>query len=219
MAGTHRMTSINLIPPALMFARARGRSLRIWGASAAVAMVLVGIPCALDQVRAAQAESLREELGVLSVEEASFRRRLAATDREAKHLASQTERAKALRSKRAWSKMLALLGACLPEEAWYTSIATDPVSPLGGRSTQRVASATATPGQRAGRGAPEPKTITIDAPRRLVLKGFALEYKQVYELIGHLKATGVFTEIELLQSGVETNRDVPAVRFELACDW
>ena len=213
------MTSVNLIPSALLFGRARGRRLRIWGGSAAVALVLVGIPCVLNQVRAAQAESLREELAVLSVEETSFRRQLREIDREAKHLASQTERARALRSKRAWSKLLTLLGACLPEEAWYTSIATDPVSPLAGRSTRRVAPVTSVPGQPTAAGARETKTITIDAPRRLVLKGFALEYKHVYELIGHLKATEVFTEIELLQSGVETNRDVPAVRFELACDW
>ena len=108
-----------------------------------------------------------------------------------------------------------MLGACLPEAAWYTSIATDPVSPVGGRSRSRLV-ASVIPGQPAGK---IPKTITIDAPRRLLLTGFALEYEQVYELMGNLKATGVFTGIELLRSGVETNRDVPAIRFELACDW
>jgi Tfp pilus assembly protein PilN len=210
------MTPINLIPSHLLFARARGRRLRIWGISAAAAIALVAIPCVLDQVRAAQADSLREELHVLSSEEASLRDQLAETAREAKHLANQTERAKALRSKRAWSKMLALLGACLPDQAWYTSIATDPAFPVGGRSTSRVSMANAAPGQP---GDKAPKTITIDAPRRLALSGFALEYEQVYELMGHLKATGVFTNIELLQTVVDANRDVPAVRFELVCDW
>ncbi len=193
--------------------------MRTWGGAAAVAIVLVAIPCVLDQVRAAQATSLREELYVFSSEEASFRDQLAETAREARHLASQTERAKALRSKRAWSKMLAMLGACLPEQAWYTPIATDPVSPVGGRTRSRAAAANAIPGQPADPGAPGPKTIAIDAPRRVALIGFALEYEQVYELMRHLKATGVFKGIELRRSGVEKIRDVSAVRFELVCDW
>lgn len=210
------MTSINLIPPALVFARQRRARLRLWGIATACGLFLVALPIAVDQVQAARADALREELGALIGEEAILRDRLSVIDEESKHLRNQTERAKALRAKRAWSNMLSLLGACLPAEAWYTSIATDPEAPVGGRTVIRSTPETTTPGQPAK---PAPKTITIDAPRRLVLTGYALENEHVYALMGNLGATRVFSGIELVESVRDANREVPAMRFQLRCEW
>ncbi len=66
--------------------------------------------------------------------------------------------------------------------------------------------------------------MTIDAPRRLILKGYAANHAALYQLMGGLNNTGVFSSVTLRNAvrenvlrGVQLTFEL--FRFELACEW
>ena len=179
------------------------------------------MPTLLDWSRQAHAAELRIENARLRQELESTRERLRTTSAEATRVFLEVERANALRSKRAWSAMFALIVSCLPSDCWLASLATDPDSPPGGAPSPRLATA----GPKTGGG--ERETITIEAPRKLRMIGYAESDRQALAFVSNLKESRVFPKVTLDrtirapdvtqdQSGA-TGADV--YQFEVVCEW
>jgi len=207
------MIGVNLIPTPILAARAAKRHLKGWCLVIAAALAANAVPLVADVLSAARAAELRHERDGLSQEVTKARQEADATTAEAGELLARLERAKALRSKRAWSAMFALIGACLPDEAWLTSIATDPPAPSGAGQARRSL------GKRPQDGGKAPDTITIDAPRKLKIVGYVRDHALLYTFMSSLKGTGIFTAVELIRSGEQRVGDDIAVGFELTCEW
>ncbi len=208
------MSGLNLIPAGVLAARARRRHLQAWSTAIGTALCALALPLIMDwtnRARAGEMETVSENL-ISELQQLRTQHREATT--QATLLQGQIERAKALRSKRAWSAMLGLVGSCLPDSAWLTLIATDPPTPAAG----------GLPGRTLGRGKAESEsadkqTVTIDAPRRLKVRGYTENHEEIYEFMRLLKGAGVFSEVTLIRSGIEHPGKQPAVGFEVICEW
>lgn len=124
---------------------------------------------------------------------------------------SQIERAKALRSKRSWSSMLELIADTMPPGCWLTELATDPPAPTGVQKQPRelnVADAAKTA-----------QTVTIEAPQKLRIIGYASDPAEPLTFIDNLKASNVFTDVVSKGTQREPAGDGYSFRFELECLW
>ena len=207
------MIGVNLIPAPILATRAAKRHLKGWCLVVVVALAANAVPLVADVLSTARAAELRHERDGLSQEVAQARQEADATTAEAAESLARLERAKALRSKRAWSAMFALIGGCLPDEAWLTSIATDPPAPTEATRTRRSL------GKRPQDEGKAPDTITIDAPRKLEILGYVRDHALLYTFMSSLKSTGIFTAVELIRSGEQRVGEDTAVGFELTCEW
>jgi len=208
------MSRFNFIPSSVLAARAKRRHLQTWSTAIGGAICALMLPLILDwtnRARAAEMEAVSENL-------ASELRQRHTEHREATSQAAllqgQIERAKALRSKRAWSAMLGLVGSCLPDSAWLTLIATDPPTPVGGGPSGRTLGR-----GKAGGESTNKQTVTIDAPRRLRIRGYAENHEEIYEFMRFLKDADAFNDVTLIRSGIEHPGKQPAVGFEVICEW
>ena len=61
--------------------------------------------------------------------------------------------------------------------------------------------------------------MTIDAPRKLRLIGYALNDAQPMEFVTRLKDAQVFQRVTLERSLLETSEEAQRFRFELVCEW
>lgn len=220
------MTSVNLIPEGVLVARTQRRHAKCWTMLILAAAGLSATPLMLDWSRRTHAAELREESDRLQQELGSTRSQLRTTSAEATRVFLEVERANALRSKRAWSAMFALIASCLPADCWLGSIATDPEAPAGGASPRPVV---ASPGTNAG--APKEggkrEIVTIEAPRRLRMIGYAENDTQPLAFVTNLKESRVFQSV-LLERAVRAP-DVAAdpsgpsggtvYQFEVVCAW
>ena len=206
------MTDINLIPETVLLAQTRQRHLARWVVSVMVSAAVVMVTLGWEWLQQAEAGDLQALNAQLQVDLERARAELRSVAEKANRVHLQSERAKALRAKRAWSGMIGLVGRCLPEPCWLTSIATDPAQPKGG--VTRTSS-------RKGRNQPdEPQgPITIDAPRKLRLRGYAPEVAQPHALVSALKDTRVFSNVRLIRAEREPILDGSYYRFELVCEW
>ena len=213
------MTVINLIPAPLLAAQAQRTRLLRWTLAAAVAALLAAIPCLLSLSRTAQIASLKQQLGDVEELTSTLRTQLRSTSARAQELLAELERSRALRSKRSWSGMFALLGSALPDQCWLTSIATDPEAP----------SAALPPPLAPGLGSRAPngrETVTIEAPRKLRLTGLSSSDAAPLTLVGSLRESKSFSQVALLKTirasapGPETRDPGPGLyQFEILCEW
>lgn len=207
------MVGVNLIPENVRLAQERRRRLKGWGIAILLAVAILALPLTIDWVQRVQAAELRTQQGQLQTELATTRTELRALASQANEALMQLERAHALRSKRAWSAMFALIEKGMPEDAWLVSMATDPATPPsgGGHKAEVRDRGTATDEQ--------PAIVVIEAPRKLRMAGFAIDAAQPHEFVSNLKESKVFTNVIL-----ELLRREPALngsyfRFELICEW
>ena len=215
------MVGINLIPEHVRWARARRRRLVRWATAVVLSLATLTIPLGIEWYFRARAEVLREEQQRLQAELAAVRTQLTEANREQTALASEIERARALRSKRSWSGLFALLGQCLPRDAWLTAVATDPATPPAQKA--QAGSLHQTVLNLAGlKGKPEPagpSIITIEAPRKLRLEGYTGDYQELYAFIALLKQTGAFAEVQQGWARTEQVDRRSVVSFEVICTW
>lgn len=206
------MISVNLIPDTIQAAQKQRRHLRWWGMLILAASVVLVVPLGIDWYQSARAAELHaqdEQLqSVLATTRAELRAQMAQANTTLLHL----ERAKALRSKRAWSAMFALISRCMPAGCWLTSFATDPPGPSLGAVGTITMAGRETDGEAR-------TTVTIEAPRKLRLSGYATDAAEPHEFVANLKSTGAFSHVLLEGSRREPELDGYYSRFELVCEW
>ncbi|MHC4696613.1 MAG: PilN domain-containing protein [Planctomycetota bacterium] len=190
----------------------RQRHIRGWAVSVLVSASLAMAALAVDLAHRAEASDLAVQSGELRAEIGVLRTDLEAVTAESGQVLLQIERAKALRGKRAWSGLIALIGSCMPEDCWLSSISTVPERPAA-VAAHRVAAAK-TVGKQESQGA-----ITIDAPRKLKVTGYASHSAQPHEFVAILKGVGAFTAVSLGSSQRQQVLDGSYYRFELVCEW
>lgn len=207
------MTRVNFIPEALLRARERRRRARWWTSLGAGALGLLMIPVAAESWRQAQAADLRGESRRLTAELSGLREEVKSLSIESEEVFLQIERAKALRSKRAWSAMLNLIAQAMPANSWLTSVETDPPVPPPNAPTvaeKLPKDATSPTG---------PQTITIEAPRRLRITGYAVDSAEPLSFVTELNRSGIFQRVSLEKSLREPVEHDSFFRFELVCEW
>ena len=143
------MISVNLIPSEVLIRHAVKRRIWRW----AVACVLLAgaalVPVVIEARQQAQVERLKLKFMDMEGQVSGLRGQLSATAQTVLDLDAELARAHALRTKRSWSGLLALLSACLPQEVWLTSVATDPPQPkASGAPSPRSRVKTGDPGAR-----------------------------------------------------------------------
>lgn len=210
------MIQVNLIPAHVQLGQMRRQRLRVWAAGNAVVAVAVIVPFALEWLNQARAEELQARNVEVQQQLSAAAANLRAVRDEAEQLHLQIRRADALRSKRAWSGMLGLIAGCMPPGSWLTQLATDPPAPrgAGGAATPR-SSPTISPTTKAA----TPPVVTIEAPRKLRLIGYASTAAEPLTLVTNLKDTGVFARVTLERSQLDHVNERAAFRFEVVCEW
>lgn len=206
------MIGVNLIPWSLQVAQRRRLHMRRWAAAALIAGAMLCVPAMSDRVRQAEASELGLRNRRLQAQLAGLRRDVRSISAKAERVQLQIDRAEALRSKRSWSALISLIGQCMPDGSWSTSIATDPpTAPHGGsRSSAR-------PGHKGDSGGPT--TVVIEAPRRLRISGYATDAVEPLAFVTNLKSAGVFRDVSLESSRREPVLDGSYFRFSVVCDW
>jgi len=222
------MVAVNLIPDSVQAAQVRRRHFKRWAACLIVTTGVAVVPVGAHWVQHLRMDELHAQSDKLQTDLAVARAELKTATAAANDSFLRIERAKALRSKRAWSNMLALIGSCLPKDCWLTSIATDPevpsAAPLARQSTPPPS---ATPGTdltassllKGGKGGSEPAVVTIDAPRKLRMTGAATDATQPLDFVTKLKESQVFRAVTLERSLRENSGEESNFRFELICEW
>lgn len=210
------MTCINLIPAEIRRAAVRRVRLVRWSAVTVLAGVLAAIPFSLSLSRKAQAMELRAEVDRLDQEAAGVRSQLRSATTRAQELLSELERSRALRGKRAWSSMFALIANCLPADCWLHSVATDPEAP--GAVVSRPVGAPLAHGALASA-----ETVTIEAPQKLRLIGFSTHDAQPLVFVSNLVDSRAFAHVALQKAlrapgGNEANEE-SLYQFEIVCEW
>ncbi len=207
------MCSVNLLPAQLVAAHARRRHVRRWIVVCLAVLAVLSVPVGLEWYRVARAAELDVAYTRLNEERRSVEAELTEVSTTSRETFLQLERARALRSKRSWSGIIALLAATMPEGCWLVELATDPSAPLG---------------QQVRKPAPAPKdaapdhvipTVTIEAPRKLRIVGFASNAGEPLAFVSRLKEAAVFTRVDLKRTQREPMADGFYFRFELVCEW
>ena len=210
------MTVINLIPARVIRAAAQRIRLVRWAVVVALAGVLAAIPYTLTLSQKAEAAELREEIDRLDQDATSVRSQLRAVTSRAQESLSELERSKALRAKRAWSSMFALIATCLPADCWLLSVATDPETP--GVAVARPAAVPAAPVTVAVR-----ETVTIEAPQKMRLVGFSTSDSEPLVFVQNLRESNAFASVALQKSmrapAGNDPGEAPVYQFEIVCEW
>jgi len=205
------MIAVNLLPDAVRSRIARRRCLRAWGISLAVSLFALVLASVSAGIKRVEAGSLNEESLRLSGELSQVRAELRQVAAETTTARLQLDRANALRAKRAWSGVFAMLSELMPEGSWLTSLATDPPIPLLSAPRTEV-------NQTSGDGKPQ-RSITIDSPRKLRIGGYTRGSGDPHEFVARIKNTNVFQKVLLEKSEHEVVEGEPHFRFELVCEW
>jgi Tfp pilus assembly protein PilN len=211
----------------VQLARLRRQCVRRWTAALVVSLAVMLFPCISDWWRRAEATSLEAEHGRLQGQLSSLRTEALTLARQVAAAQLQLERADALRAKRAWSRLLALVSDRTPPGCWYTTIATDPAvppattAPSAAGAAPRPGSPDTAPAPNTGGAAAAraPATVVIEAPRKLRLSGFAAAAQDPHELVANLKQSGAFVAVTLVEARLEPTPDRSVFRFEVVCEW
>ena len=202
---------INLVPDSVRHRQRRRARIRTWCAVLTAATATLAVPVGWDWSRQAKAErlfkrdtELKNTRSMLGVDWESLKIEVQKTQ-------AQIESADALRAKRAWSAMLSLIARAVPPNVWLTSVATDPTQPP--KHSARPAPAAM---QAAGQDA---SSITIDAPGKINIRGYAPRNEDPITLVSGLKATGAFHSVVLKRSFLEPVDDGSYFRFDIVCEW
>lgn len=209
-----RAIEINLLPPEFQQAQARARHVRNWLVGLIAPVLLLLVLLGVDGVRGVQADELRRTSEDLQSELSARRAEVRGLTAAAAVAALQLQRSDALRSKRAWSTLIDLVGQCMPAECWLESLATDPELPASSPAAPPVT------GSAPSGGTPQqPATVTIDAPRKLRIAGYATSAGQPLAFVTNLKQTGTFKSVNLERSVLESELGQARFRFEIICEW
>lgn len=207
----------NLIPVPLQIERSRKRRTRRWSVVVGMAVAGATVPMAAQWLQVRRLDELRATHDQIQSDLAASRTELKSLSTEANELFLRLERAKALRAKRNWSGMFALLGKALPDGCWLNSMATDPDVPPPQQAVAKVlppsVPAPSTP------NAEKPAPVFIEAPRRLRIVGKSVEASGPLAFILQLKDAGVFRDVVLEHSQRETSDTQTTFRFEVVCTW
>ena len=210
------MVAVNLIPENVQASQVRRRHFKWWAACLIVTTGVAAIPVGAHWLQHHRMDELRAQSDKLQTDLAAARAELKTATAAANDSFLRIERAKALRTKRAWSDMLALVGSCLPKDCWLTSIATDPNVPPAAPPARKTPPPSVIPGTPT----PEkPEVVIIDAPRKLRMTGEATDATQPLSFVTSLKESQVFKEVTLERSLRENTEDDSNFRFELICEW
>jgi Tfp pilus assembly protein PilN len=199
------IVSVDLIPSELHEERRARNHRRGWATVAVVTATLIGTIGAYATHQARDVTSLRVQADTIRAEGTSLRNETAVVEAQVQgstHLLQQAER---LREGHYWSRMLAYVADCVPDSVVLALLATDPPQP--GTEPAR------------GRDREAPRGSSASDPRSLALRGYALEHKDVNELIENLKKGGVFVSVSLLYSKREPYLESEGVSFTLTCHW
>lgn len=202
---------INLVPDSVRHRQRRRARIRTWSVVLTAATAALAMPVGWDWSRQAKAERLLKRDTELNDTRSMLRVEWESSKTEAQKTQSQIERADALRSKRAWSAMLSLIAREVPPNVWLTSVATDPTQPPKHTTKPR---ATAMPAAEQ-----DAASITIDAPGKIDIKGFAPRAEDPITLVSNLKASGAFHTVVLKRSFLEPVDDGSYFRFDIVCEW
>lgn len=213
------MTAINLIPHEVRQAEAIRTRLVRWAVAVAIAALVGLVPYMMEISQKAKAATLQAEVDRLDEEATAIRTKLRAATASAQKTQSELERSKALRGKRSWSGMLALIASSMPQDSWLQSISTDPETPPAGlaRVSGPVAVSATTPTVPA-----VPESVTIEAPRRLRLVGFSTSDAEPLNFVENLTESGVFSRVALQKATRAPNSelgDLASYQFEIVCEW
>ncbi len=218
------MIGVNLIPSEVLIGHLAKRRIQRWAVTSALLAGAALVPVLMEGRQQAGFERLKLRASDTKAKLSVVRGQVATTAQAVADLDTELARARALRTKRSWSALLRLVGACLPEEVWLTSIATDPpqpsasghvqVSRKGGEKSRKGGAQNQGAGDAAASG-----VVVLEAPTRIRLEGFALGHEVLYDLISGLKGSGSFSEVRLLRAGMEPVLQGHAVRFVLICEW
>lgn len=206
------MIGINLIPEEVQLKQARRMRFVRWGTVLAIGLSVLGVVLGVDVKRHARATELQWEEERTQAQLVQARKHLRELTNELLRIENQVEHARALRSKRAWSGMVALVARCLPDKCWLTTLSTDPAQPAQSVPTVERRQEAQEPGAA-------PEIVVIDAPRRLKLTGFAKEPSAPNTLVQNLQREGVFASVDLTNSHVEPVLDGTYYRFDVVCEW
>lgn len=213
--------AVNFIPAPIRSRLEHRRHTRWWiGVCVPVAGALL-VCGAIHTWRVARLESLRRSTTALEGQLAAKRTDLRRIVEESAQLKLQIERAEALRSKRAWSGILSLVAERMPADCWLKSAATEPARP-GNESTQAKPQSAPAAGKvapSAGQPAEPPKSVVLDAPRKLRLSGYAGDPVQPVAFVTSLKEAGVFQQVALERAQWERWRERSVFRFDVLCEW
>ncbi len=203
------MVHVNLIPGPVHRAQTCREHFKRWMISLAIGLLALGVSFSAEWARRVEAGELRAQAQQLQTNVEGARALLAAARRKASRVLQQIERAKALRAKRAWSGLFALIDSCMPDGCWLTEIATDPATPA----------ATARPHRSHKTDGTKQQAVTIETPRKLRIGGFATEMAEPLEFVMQLEKRGVFTQVRLVGSQSEPVLDGTYFKFEIVCEW
>jgi len=208
---------INLIPVPLQIERSRKRRMRRWSVVVGIAIAGAAVPVAAQWLQLRSVEELRATHVKIQSDLTASRTELKSLSTEANDLFLRLERAKALRSKRNWSGMFALIGRALPEGCWLSSLATDPDLPPPQQAVAKVLPPS--PGPPTTPTLEKPAPVFIEAPRRLRIVGQSVEASGPLAFVLQLKDAGVFRDVVLERSQREINDAQTTFRFEVVCLW
>jgi Tfp pilus assembly protein PilN len=214
------MVRINLIPRSIQIAQAYRRRVKQWAVAMAVAVVTCAVPAVGHWRQHGHIDELRLSSDRLQADLAAARAELRAVSSQANDLVLRSERAKALRGKRSWSSMLALIANCLPPECWLTSLATDPPVPSAAPPVRKAPAAplaAVAPGAAAQ--AEPPPVVTIDAPRKMRIHGHSGDATQPLAFVARLKESHVFRDVSLERAHRAGEDPAAPFKFEVLCEW
>ena len=208
------MIAVNLIPETVAHARRRRRRCRAWSLALLLAAGVCAVPVSVELSRHRRVQSLRDERQRVQADMEKTRDDLNRIGLEIQSLQAQKARADALRTKRPWTALFALLSRSLPDEMWLMSAATDPAAPPRGHHDR-----TAQTDQPEHGDHDEPEVVILEAPRRLVLDGYAIDYLSLLRFMSDLNRAEVFQTVSLTRAVDEPAFNATAVRFKIFCEW
>lgn len=212
------MIGINLINPAILQSRQRIRHAHGWAVGIIVLAAVSSVPLGLELTHEQHLRDLRQRQQSLQTALTADRARLQKVAEETRSLESQINRSEALRTKRPWYSLLAMVSQSLTPEIWLTSAATEPAAPVRGDLDLIPKDADAPP--KDGKSPQPPaRAVTLEAPRALAFEGYALEHRFLYEFMTHLKTTDLFTDVTLIKANQEPVLGFAAIQFRLLCKW
>ncbi len=208
------MIAINLIPEQVVLAKRRRRRLRAWGCILLLSAAVCALPVSVEAARNRRVRSLRAERTHLLAGIEESRAELNRVRLDVQDLEAEAARADALRTKRPWATLFALLSENLPEEMWLMSVATDPATPPRGDVDR-----TAEPNQTGPDRDAEAEVVMLEAPRKLTLDGYAVDYLSLLSFMTDLNNCKAFHTVSLTRAVDEPAFDATAVRFKIRCEW
>ncbi len=206
------MVNVNLIPQAVLVSQSRRWRIQRWCVSTLIAVCALLVALGVHRLQLRKVEDLRNELTSVQQNVAHVRAALKDVADQADRIGRQIERAKAIRSKRSWSSLVALIDHALPKGCWLATLATDPHSPTGRRTVARKPPGAADPDAPVG-------PIIIEAPRRIKIEGHAPSDAEPHAFVAALKQTGVFSKVVLHRSQRQPLLDRHFFFFETVCEW